>query len=242
MFCVFLDRWFANGFDPHERTVFSCTTMESGPVIIVESLLAKKDEISYELRKRGFVVLSTFEWTQSLHTLVALSKKLTVKLSIQENVPLKPLKKYSAYQALLLANAGISIIMRAQSIGATAAWVAHDQTHKNATHITEGNEAELTSLCNYYGPSIALKHGMVHFNRYFLQGLALVGLIMFLEYQANTANSLWTPVYAACLVVWGSYHLQRWRQRHSTLAHMWGTFSAEAVEYDAEALQKVRLR
>lgn len=216
--------------------------MNTFPLIIVESKLGGKEDVPYELRRRGFVVQSASMRTQSLYTLVTLSKKLIVKLSIQENVPLKSVRKDSLFTSLKLANAGIAIIMRATSIGAKAAWVAHDEVAaaKTTDNICTGSEAELMSLCNYYGPNVALKHGLVLLNRYYLQALALVGLIMVLEYRANSARSMWTPVYAAFLALWGSFHLQRWRQRRSALSFLWGVFcGAEEAERDAEATEKV---
>jgi len=214
--------------------------MDSGPVIIVQLKSNSKVNVAHELRKRGFLVLSTTEKEQFTYVATSMSNKLVVKLSLQEDLALKPLKKYSAYHALRLANAGVEIIMRAQSIGAAAAWVAHNPAAAKSLTDQNGNETELTAICNYYGPHIALGFGFVSLNVYYLKGLALVGLIALIEILSNSLGLAagWLPFYCAYLALWSTYHLQRWKQRRAALSYVW---DIQRIEEDALDLEIVKV-
>jgi hypothetical protein len=209
--------------------------MEGVPVIIVETSIQGDLDEAFELRRRGFVVQSEERIGEKKVFAVTMSKRLIVKLSLQEEIPLKPLRKYSAYQSLCLANAAIIVVMRASSIGALAAWIAQDGSQQAHLTTISGNEAELTTLCNYFGPHISLQFGFVSFNRYHLTALAVIGLIVFLQQASvGTLPTTWSYIYCTYLALWGSYHLQRWKQRQNSLLFLWGTLGADGEALDAE--------
>lgn len=209
--------------------------MDAEPIIIVEVNDPEDSDVAFELRRRGFLVQSEEMVGEKKVFAVSMAKRLVVKLSLHEEIPLKPIKKYSAYQSLLLANAAIAVILRASSIRASAAWVAHDESHSTALTTTYGNEAELTSLCNYFGPHVSLQFGIISFNRYHLTSVSVIGLVLFLQRAAfGDFPAAWMYVFCIYLALWGSYHLQRWKQRQNSLLFMWGVLGADADALDAE--------
>jgi hypothetical protein len=216
--------------------------MENEPTIVVKAPYKCDSDVEFELRRRGFVVQSSQQDGEFLFVATTMSKKLVVKLSLQEDIPLKPIKKYSAYQSLSLANAAIAVILRASSVGATAAWVAHGKNGTQNLTTISGNEHELTGICNYFGPSIALQFGVIAFNKYHLTAVSVVGLMIFLEQAAappGAAQSIWVYAYCLYLALWSSYHLQRWKQRQNSLSYLWGSLGADQEAVDAE-VAKVR--
>jgi hypothetical protein len=219
----------------HAFQTLTNANMEGVPVIIVETSAQGDLDEAFELRRRGFVVQSEERSGEKKVFAVTMSKRLIVKLSLQEEIPLKPLRKYSAYQSLCLANAAIVVVMRASSIGAIAAWIAQDGLQQAHLTTISGNEAELTTLCNYFGPHMSLQFGFISFNRYHLTALAVVGLIVFLQQASvGTLPTTWSYIYCTYLALWGSYHLQRWKQRQNSLLFLWGTLGADGEALDAE--------
>jgi len=210
--------------------------MESEPLIIVQVHSKGKEDVHHELRKRGLKVLSSNEKEHFTYVVTSMSYKLIIKLSLQENLTLKPLKKYSSYQALKLANCCVEMILRSESIAASAAWVAHNAITNN-NHI----ETALTETFNYYGPNIALSIGFQSLSVYYLQGLALVGSFASLEILRNPvgASAVWLPFYCFYLNNWNIYYLQRWKQRRAALLYAWGISETEGSAPDDLALVQV---
>jgi hypothetical protein len=209
--------------------------MESEPVLIDSIPVSNEADIEHELRRRGFIVLTSEESGDCVNYALTLSKRLVVKLSLQEEIPLKPMKKYTAYQSFLLANAALSIIERSTTISATAVWVAHNKDISSKLTTTTGNEAELTKLCNYFGPQISLQFAFIAFNRYHLPAMSVVGLMLFLEQvSVGALGPVWLYLYTIYLALWSSYHLQRWKQRQSSLLFLWGVLGADSAAFDAE--------
>eukprot|EP01032_Pedospumella_encystans_P025612 gene25612-28940_t len=161
-----------------------------------------------------------------------MSHKLFVKLSLQENLTLTPVKKYSSYQALKLANSFIEIILRSKSIGASAAWVAHNPTMASTITNESTTDAALTDTFNYYGSYIALLVGFQSLSVCYLQGQALVGSIALLEILRNPAgaSAAWLPFYCSYLQLWVTYCLQRWKQRKAALLYTWGVAEEPAMD------------
>ena len=214
--------------------------MENDHVIVVTVPSCCKINVAHELRKRGFIVLSCIDLGGTMVLATTMSKRLIVKLSLQEDIPLKPIKKYTSYQSLMLSSAGIAVILKSSTISASGAWIAHNNSHCDTLTIGTGSESELTKLCNYYGPHIALQFAFIAFNKYHLPGTSLVGLIVLLEQASSSAavnSSLWMYVYCFYLALWSSYHLQRWKQRHCSLTYLWGVQSTHTEAVDAEIVK-----
>lgn len=206
--------------------------MESEPLIIVQARAEGKGNISHELRKRGLNVLSSLETEHFTYAVTSMSHKLIIKLSLQENLTLTPVKKYSSYQALKLANSCIEIILRSISIGASAAWVAHNPTIASTITNESATDAALTDTFNYYGSYIALSMGFQSLSVYYLQGQALVASLALLEILRNPAgaSAAWLPFYCSYLQLWGTYYLQRWNQRKAALLYAWGVTEEPAID------------
>ena len=206
--------------------------MESEPLIIVQARAEGKGNISHELRKRGLKVLSSLETEHFTYVVTSMSHKLIVKLSLQENLTLTPVKKYSSYQALKLANSCIEIILRSKSIGASAAWVAHNRTIASTTTNESTTDAALTDAFNYYGSYITLSMGFQSLSVYYVQGQALVGSLALLEILRNPAgaSAAWLPFYCSYLQLWDFYYLQCWKQRKAALLYTWGVAEEPAMD------------
>ena len=218
--------------------------MDCWPTIIVLSSVLDGAAISHELRKRGFIVsfcnsyrdsssLAASEQLKSTTCLaLSMSKKLIIKLALQEDIEVKPLSQYEVVQKTKLANAAIAIIQRTGSLGYISVWLAHDKplldsidliNMKCSTAVTVEDEQQqqepteptqeeqhnnlITALHSYYGPQIAQHVAFLHhFNTQFAVPTVTGTCLFIVTARSSSKSSMWTSIFHVFLALWSSHH------------------------------------
>jgi hypothetical protein len=206
-----------------------------------------------ELRRRGFLVVGNIRIVESHTTCFAcfalcLSKKLVIKLALQEGILVKPLKKYTLQEVLLIGNASLSVVRRCQHININEVWLAQsnrcigningDKSQTNEKILTI---AEVNKVCDYFGPQIALELEFLSYYAYHLVVPSAVGVVLLFQqvYTGEHFQSRWIPFYCLFLGVWSSGLMLTWKQRIHCLSMIWGTLGAEEQLAHKELLSKV---
>eukprot|EP01034_Spumella_vulgaris_P025395 gene25395-31853_t len=124
--------------------------------------------------------------------------------------------------------------MKTESIGAKAAWVAHDNIITEEITRTHGH-SKLEMINSYYGSKIALYFGWLEFYTVCLQTPAIAGTLLFVhQYFIDSVDSSCVPVFCMGMCLWGTYFLEFWKRRGTELSFAWKTLGVEDDEADRE--------
>ncbi len=208
------------------------TITNRDPVIIIHGCKKEYEPLAYELRRRGFLVGADAHIKGSLNVAVTMSKKLMIKLAIENDIEIKSVKKLDVGQRQIIANKAVQLILRTKTIEAKAAWVAHDEFLTNLIS-THTGQSQLELVNEYYGSKIALYFGWLDFYTVTLRIPAAVGLLLFVHhYFMDDHDSMWVPAFCIGMCLWGSYFLEFWKRRGAELSFSWRVFGVEDSEMD----------
>ena len=98
----------------------------------------------------------------------------------------------------------------------------------------------IDDIKNYLGERIGLYfYFLGHYTSYLipLAGLGIVVFIILLiesgtpgGFSYALSNSLATPLYCVCVIIWGQIMIEMWKRKEATKAMEWGTTGYEATE------------
>jgi hypothetical protein len=212
-----------------------------GKAIIVKAT-GTNQNLLFDLRRRGCAVLSNATYSQDKKiedgdlVVSILSKALLKEVVLRLGLPNQRMKDYSPLEKLQIFQSAIDRLFACKDeLGIESIWLAHDnQKYQSLLGIEEPGK-RVDTICDYFGPQVALYFGWLEWYKDCLLPLSILGILVYGNqlYSGSIDISL-VPVFAIVLALWGTCFLEFWKRKCAHLTFQWGIFDMEDIDHTLE--------
>jgi hypothetical protein len=209
-------------------------------IIIAASGINKN--LLVDLRRRGYAVLSNSSYSSNKTVekgdiiVAVISTVLLNSLVVRLGLPVKSLDEHKPLEKLQIFQSAIDRLFACKDeLGIESIWLAHDnQKYQSLLGIEEPGK-RVDTICDYFGPQVALYFGWLEWYKDCLLPLSILGILVYGNqlYSGSIDISL-VPVFAIVLALWGTCFLEFWKRKCAHLTFQWGIFDMEDIDHTLE--------
>eukprot|EP01031_Cornospumella_fuschlensis_P026837 gene26837-32435_t len=207
------------------------------PLIVCQSTGKDEATASFELRRRGFIVVSyKAEKDEGAAILLELSPKLIFNALLNLRLPNADFNELSSLHKHLVMNYALEVLRNSKAeTGYQSAWVPHNKQCFSHILNSKTTSSKLEAIFHYFGPEISFYFAWLANYTTNLQVPAVAGLLVFAQqWYTKDIDSALMPFYAILIALWGTYFLEFWKRESNSLGFRWKVLGAEEDEMDLE--------